>query len=293
MGIRITSALVSVLSPRVWNLLAGMLAGFFWIVCTKYRKRTLKNLVSTGRTLEEAGALGKASFRSNLLVFFESLSISRFLKMKGVRVETRLSPEAEEELKKIRSGKRKITIAASAHTGFWELAAVRFAALAAPTPLVVSARMSENPVISRILKHARRNFGFDPIDRKHFLRTVIKRERSNSPNVYAMLCDLHFKAGIKVPLMGRPACTLAMPAILARKYNAPVFLGRCVRKAPGDYRVDFDLLDQAPFKDLPEDEALYGITAAISRYIEESVSIAPEQWIWAYRHWRGCCTREA
>jgi len=291
LGLRGLGAIFMIIPPVLWGVMASALTPILWRSLSKQRIRTLNNLVNSGRTPEEAHPLGKASFRSNLLVLFESLAMPRLIGRRGIRVENRISPEAEEAFRMIRSGETSLAFGVGGHTGVWEFLGAEVARLSAPVPVVVSARLVKNPVITKFLVRLRRSFGIHLVEKEEILRFLLKKARAKSPHLYIFLCDQHFRDGIRVPLMGRDCCTVPVPATLIRKFDVPVFLGRCVRRAPGNYLIEISLLDTAPFRGLPGSEADRAIMVAINRHIEETVAMAPEQWTWAHRRWRGCCSK--
>ena len=273
----------------MWGALAGLITPLLWLSLATHRKRTLQNLIASGRTPGEADRIGKASFRSGLLVLFESLAMPRLLGRKGIRVESTISLKAEEAIERLRTGQDRAAFAASGHTGVWEFAGAELARLCAPVPLVVSARLVKNPVLKRFLVTLRRSFGLILVEKEEFLRYLVGKTRKNDPRVYIFLCDQHFRDGAKVPFMNRQACTVSMPAALALKYGGALFVSRCVRKSPGHYLFELDLLDLSRFRENSHDEAVRAITVEINRYIEESIQRAPEQWLWGHRRWRKCC----
>lgn len=280
------------LPPAAWGFLASMLSAPLWWLFGKYRKKTVENLISWGRTPAEARALGRACFRSNLLVFFESLAMPRLIARKGVRVTSNFSPAAEAAIEKVRTGQVPMALGVSGHTGVWEFLGAELARLCAPVPIVVSARVVKNPVMDEYLIRLRKTYNIHIIHKEEGLRYLQRELRRKSPSVYLYLCDQHFRGGLKVPFLGRSACTVAVPAKLIRKYDVPAFMGRCVRIKPGVYEIYADVLDREKFKDLPADEAEHAITAAYTAYIQESIEMAPEQWTWGHRRWRPCCEPE-
>ena len=155
--------------------------------------------------------------------------------------------------------------------------------------IAASARRVKNPIFNEYLVGLRKGYGMEHVDKEVMIRYVIKMISQNVPHVYVFLCDQHFGRGVKVPFMNRSACTVSMPAILALKYQCPVFIGRCIRKFPGDYLVELDLLDLTPYSHMKQEEAVQSIAMAINAYIEASIEIAPEQWTWGHRRWRNCC----
>ncbi len=291
LGLRALGAVVSIVPPALWGAAAGAITPLFWRLLARHRKVTLENLIDRGRTPAEAYAIGRASFRSNLLVLFESLAMARLVSRRGIHVESRISPEALEATKKLSSGEETLAFALSGHTGSWEFSGAEMAKLCTPTPVVVSARLVKNPIVADFLIKLRNSFGITLVEKEDFLRYLLGHARRKEPRLYVFLCDQHFKGGERVPYLGRDACTVAIPATLIRKYRVPVFMGRCVRRGPGDYLNEFTLFDRRPYENLPEKEAVREITAAISRYIGETIDMAPEQWTWGHRRWRQCCDR--
>jgi len=282
-------AVVMHLPPAAWEAAAGGIAPFLWHGLPRYRKVALRNLLAWGHTPKEAKALGIASFRSNLLVFFESLAMPRLIARRGVRVESRISPAAAEALARIRTGEVPLAVGLSGHTGTWEFLGAELARLCAPVPVAVSARLVKNPVLARFLVDLRRSFGLKLVEKDDFLRFLVRQERRKNPHVYVFLCDQHFKGGVKAPFLGRDTCTVAVPATVILKYDPPAFLGRCVRRKAGDYLIEIDRFDTAPFRRLPAAEAAREITAAVNRHVGETIAMAPEQWTWGHRRWRPCC----
>lgn len=287
------AVLIRLTPPALWGVLAGALARIFWLFCSSYRRNTLKNLVRTGRTLEEARNLGKLSFRSHLLGIFESLAMPRILARKGVRVEHRISPAAEEVFRKIRSGEEAMTLVVSGHMGVWEILGAELVRLCAPTTLFATFKVVKNPVLDGFLMHLRESFGFEVVSMQKSLRRLLEEARKESSGVYAFLCDQHFKGGVQLPFMGKTACTSNVPANLIAKYDWPVLFCRCIRVAPGNYLIECDLMDPSSFRNLPRDEAIRSIMMAINGYIEESVTKAPEQWTWGHKRWKNCCGPDA
>ena len=289
LGLRVSGAVISRLPPAAWGALSTAVAHVLWITMKVYRKRTIKNLLDMGRSPQEARRIGKASFRSNLLVLFESFAMSRIVARRGIQIENRISPEAEKVMERIRSGEEVFTIGVSGHTGVWELLGAEFARLCAPTPVVISARLPKNPIIADYLRNIRTGFGLHLVEKDEFVRYLMKKARNKEPRVYIFLGDQHVKRGLPVPFMGKPACTVAIPATFHLKYGGPFMIGRSVRKAPGKYIFEMDILDTGPFKEMAGEEASYAMTARLNEYIEASINMAPEQWSWGHRRWRKCC----
>ncbi len=288
-GLRGLGSLIKALPPVMWGQLASVLTPLFWILLAKHRQRTLTNLMDTGRNRRQAYHIGMASFRSNLLVLFESLAMERIVKRRGVQVTHAISPAAAKKFKRVNSRKELMAIAVSGHVGVWELMGAEGAHLLAPATITASARNVKNPILNEYLIGLRKSYGLNHIDKEGIIRYIIQMRRKKVQQVYVFLCDQHFRRGEKLFFMNKKACTVTMPATLALKYQCPIFMGRCLRRAPGDYSLEVDLLDTAPYNNMPPEAAARSITQKINTYIEASIEAAPEQWTWAHRRWRGCC----
>jgi KDO2-lipid IV(A) lauroyltransferase len=292
-GVKTLRATVRAIPLSCWSLPARAIASVLWIFMTTYKRRVLNNLGSAGWSPEDARRIGKACFRSNLLVLFESLAMPELLERRGVRIEYRIPPEAQAVLERIRAGKERFALAVSGHLGCWEITGAVLARLSAPVPVAVTIASIKNSSMNDFVARLRKSYGMTSLDNSRFIRFVLTEERKGSPWVYAMLCDMHVGQHlVRVPFMGRNCCTPAVPATLSRKFGCPILLGCCQRNAPGDYVVHVELLDASVYRDLDESEAIRRITAEINRFYERSIARAPEQWIWMYRRWRSCCAME-
>ncbi len=287
--IRSLKVVVNALPPSVWGWWADVLTPLIWALLPKHRRRTMTNLKAAGKDNRTARLMGIASFRSNLLVLFESLAMARITSRKNVRVAHVVSPRAKEAFTRINSGKELLAIALSGHVGVWELMGAEGARLLAPAKLVASARSVKDPVINAFLMNLRQSYGLHHVDKEVIIRYVVKMLRQKIPHVYVFLCDQHFRRGEPLPFLGRTACTVTIPATLALKYHCPVFIGRCLRKAPGDYILEIDRIDLTPFTQMSSKDGARALTQKINDYIGETIEIAPEQWTWAHRRWRPCC----
>jgi lauroyl/myristoyl acyltransferase len=291
--LQVLGSTVSYLPPSFWDLLSKLLASILWLFSSSYKRNAQRNLIRAGHTTEKARVLARACFKSNVLVFFETLAVRRILARKGARIESRISPGAEAAIERIRAGKETLALAVSGHTGVWELLGAETARLVAPTTMVVAASLSKNPIVARFLVRTRRRAGIKLVERNEILRYLLKNVREKIPHIHVFLCDQHFKGGTIVPFMGEDACTVAIPATMIKKYDPPVLLGRCVRKAAGDYLIEIDLMDKTPFRNLSGEEAVRAIILACNKHIEESIAMAPEQWTWGHKRWKLCCSAKA
>lgn len=290
--LRILIPFLRILPPKAWSRIAGIVTPFVWIGLKRRRKQALYNLQNVlGLSLEEAKVLGKASFHSNILVLFESLTLKRLLDQKGVDVEVEMSSQAAKILEDLKNGEIKMALALSAHSGVWECIGAYLARLVHPIPTAVSSKLPRNTVVSSFLRRIRANYGLILVNKNHFVKYILKRKIQNSPSLNIFLCDQHFNkpGAIKVPFLGKSACTVSVPAALIYKHKIPTITGHCIRKKPGSYRIEISALDLEEFENLSNDQAQMAITIRINEVLSSYILEAPEQWMWGHRRWRDCC----
>ena len=67
----------------------------------------------------------------------------------------------------------------------------------------------------------------------------------------------------------------------ARKYNIPVLYYEVIKERMGKYRVDVQLITDAP-----NDCAEYGITQRYVELLEQTIRRNPQYWLWSHRRWK-------
>lgn len=290
LNFRVLAAVACQLPPRAWHLIAAAASPFIWVIARKHRHRTLENLRAWGKTEAEARRIGKASFRSNALVFVESLCMQRILQRKrGIVVEKTISPRAQDVIDRLHRGEVHFIQAVSGHIGVWEFMGAELASEVKPAVTVVSARLPKNPIFAKYLRQIREGFGLILVEKSSFMQYILRHVRDTEPRLHVFLCDQHFKGGLATPFLGRSACTASVPAILLRRYGVPTLVGGCQRVSPGHYRIEVDALDPETYRSMPPKKAMFAITADINGLVGALVDRTPEQWTWGHRRWRACC----
>ena len=114
-------------------------------------------------------------------------------------------------------------------------------------------------------------------------RQLLKTLRSNG--VLAMLIDQDTKVqGVFVPFFGDLAWTPRASAELALRTGAGVAAMFCHRKPGGGHVVSGGAVAYVPTGDFEAD--VVGLTAAMTRAIEDDVRRAPAEWVWMHRRWK-------
>jgi KDO2-lipid IV(A) lauroyltransferase len=95
-----------------------------------------------------------------------------------------------------------------------------------------------------------------------------------------ILFDLHDRAGVAIPFLGRPALTATTAANLALRYDALLLPYWGIRRPDG---LGFDVVLEEP---IPHGTPLAMMEDA-TRRLEARVRAHPGQWFWVHRRWKG------
>jgi KDO2-lipid IV(A) lauroyltransferase len=182
-------------------------------------------------------------------------------------------------------------IGASLHMGNWELA-IWPLTIAETNPACVY-RSVNNPYIDRYLRYQRRNlypggmFGRGKVEGEHgesqkTARIIMDFVRRGGH--LGVVCDLYDRTGLPVPFFGKDARTVAIPAMIARRAGARIWMSRCIRIGK-DSRFEIELKELRIPRTANHGEDVKWATAEMTRQFEEWVREMPEQWMWSNRRW--------
>ena len=182
-------------------------------------------------------------------------------------------------------------VGASLHMGNWELA-IWPLTIAGANPACVY-RSVNNPYIDQYLRYQRRDlypggmFGRGKVEGDHGEsqktgRIIMDFVRSGGR--LGVVCDLYDRTGLPVPFFGKDARTVAIPAMIARRAGARIWMSRCMRVGK-ESRFEIELKELRIPRTANHGEDVKWATAAMTRQFEEWVREMPEQWMWSNRRW--------
>lgn len=158
----------------------------------------------------------------------------------------------------------------SAHLGSWEAAGWGLDQRAIPRAAVV--RPLDDPVLEAFVIQARGGAAVR-IPKQGAVRGVLRAIRAG--RWVAFLGDQNAgRHGTFLPFFRTRASTAALPALLATRFQVPVFAGFARRLSSGRH-----VLHLEP---LPADDVL----GAFHDRLEAHIRAAPTQYFWAHRRWR-------
>lgn len=182
-------------------------------------------------------------------------------------------------------------VGASLHMGNWELA-IWPLTIAGANPACVY-RSVNNPYIDRYLRDQRRDlypggmFGRGKVEGDHgesqkTARLIMDFVRRGGR--LGVVCDLYDGTGLPVPFFGKDARTVAIPAMIARRAGARIWMSRCMRIGDAS-RFEIELKELRVPRTGNHGEDVRSAIAEMTLQFEEWVREMPEQWMWSNRRW--------
>ena len=183
-----------------------------------------------------------------------------------------------EGLEKIKNGP---AILVGAHMGNWEFL-LRVGDLAGRRAGYVF-RPINNWILNKIQIHRNKDANAD-FYRKGRLAAIGMASKLKNAEVVGLTGDQLLREGIQVPFFGIKTPTPQAAAVMALKWNVPIYMVRIERFKGIKFRMTIEERLQIP-KNLDKEKAIFEITRLISHRIEEWIIDRPEQWLWAHRRW--------
>lgn len=263
------------ISARIWTFVAPR---------NRRHKRALANLeiAFPEKTPQEREVIARAMWGNLGRVMAETMQIDRIL-----ADPTRLEIVNERMFDRYRD-KLGAAIGVSLHMGNWELAIWPMTS-SGKNPAAIF-RSVKNPYVDRYLREARRDLypggllgkGHDLEESATTARIITDYVRRGGR--LGIVCDLHDNRGIAVPFFGRPAKSVAIPAIIARRQGVRIWMARCVRVGrQSRFRIEIKELKVPRTSNQADD--VRAITAAMQAQFESWIREVPEQWMWGNRRW--------
>lgn len=188
-------------------------------------------------------------------------------------------------------GKMGSTIAATMHMGNWELASWPLAVAGSKTAAVY--RLVSNPYVEKYLQEKRkllfpgglfgkggakgRSAGFETA---RMLGRFLRHRGRHDTASLGFVADLYDRNGVTVPFFGRQEKFSPFPALLVRRLNARMWIGRCVRIGKQS-RFRVNVVEVKVPRTDNEKEDIRIITASVQKQFEEWIRETPGQFMWS------------
>jgi|WetSurMetagenome_2_1015567.scaffolds.fasta_scaffold01630_7 Kdo2-lipid IVA lauroyltransferase/acyltransferase len=199
----------------------------------------------------------------------------------GKSIIDSVEPRGDENFYRAKEKGRGVLLI-TGHCGNWELSALCFGARGEKISSI--ARAQNNPWLNRLVEKARTKYGNSVIYKDDALMAVVFGLRHNG--VIGILMDQAVipEEGIVIDFLGRPAWTIKIPAIMARRLKpavVPAFIHR-----EGDRRVGTFYPEVQLSQDPDPEKAMIEDTKILSSYIENYIREHPDEWLWIHRRWK-------
>jgi KDO2-lipid IV(A) lauroyltransferase len=267
-------------SGKLWRLIAPY---------NRRHQRALENLAIAfpEKSPAERQAIARAMWENLGRVMAETMQIDRVI-AEPDRIQ--LMPASERLFARYKN-KMGSAIGVTLHMGNWELSAWPLT-VAGNNPAAVY-RSVNNPYVDRYLRGLRRNLypggllGKGSINgsREEGQRTArLITDFVRKGGRLGLVCDLYDRTGLPVPFFGRPARSVTIPAIIARRVGARIWLSRCLRVGR-ESRFTIEIKELKVPRTANPAEDVKWVTAAIQQQFEAWIRETPEQWMWSNRRW--------
>ena len=262
-------------SARIWRLIAPF---------DRRHQRALDNLAIAfpDKSLQERQQIALAMWENLGRVMAETMQLDRIMADPGRIVI------ASQKMFSRYQNKMGSVVGVTLHMGNWELAAWPMT-VAGNNPAAVY-RTVKNPYVDRFLRETRKQLypggllgkGRDREEGQTTARLIMDFVRQGGR--LGLACDLHDRTGLEVPFFGRPARSVTIPAIIARRVGARIWMSRCLRVG-NESRFQIELKELRVPRSANQAEDVRWITAEMQKQFEAWVREVPEQWMWSNRRW--------
>jgi KDO2-lipid IV(A) lauroyltransferase len=268
------------ISAKIWRAVAPY---------DRRHRRALANLAIAfpEMTHKEREAIALGMWENLGRVMAETMQIDRIIADPS-RIQ--LLPHSDKVFARYKN-RMGAAVGVTLHMGNWELAAWPLT-VAGNNPAAVY-RTVKNPYVDRYLRHLRKDLYPGGLLGKGRVDGSIEEGQKTARLIMdfvrqggrlGLVCDLHDRTGIPVPFFGQPAKSVAIPAMIARRVGARIWMSRCLRVGrQSRFLIEFKELKVPRTASAADD--IKWITAQMQKQFEAWIKEAPDQWGWNNRRW--------
>ena len=289
LGLRLIAGLVRAAPLDV----AGNVSAKIWRVIAPYdrrHQRALQNLAIAfpEKSPAEREAIALAMWENLGRVMTETMQLDRII-AEPDRIQL---VDASARVFERYQSKMGAAVGVTLHMGNWELA-VWPLTVAGNNPAAVY-RTVKNPYVDKYLRRLRKDLYPGGLLGKGRINDTAEEGQTTARLIMdfvrqggrlGLVCDLHDRTGLPVPFFGRPAKSVVIPAMIARRVGARIWMGRCLRVG-NQCRFTIELKELKVPRTANAADDVKRVTAAMQAQFEAWVRDAPEQWMWSNRRWR-------
>ena len=257
--------------------------GLFYLVDARHRKVAQRNLAACfpEKSADEVRALAKENFKrigenfgcAVKTASMDNEEIKKILTVCGV----------EKFVSKTHSGSPPSRVFAIGHFGNFELYARCF--IAVPNyKFATTYRGIRQPSLNKLLQSLREKSGCMFFERRTDA-DALKQQMNEGSLLLGLLSDQSGgDKGLRLKFFGRDCSTGASPAVLALRYNCPLFTSFCYRTGLAEWRVEVG--DEIPTHINGTPRPTADIMQDVNNALEAAVRRDPANWFWVHNRWK-------
>ena len=179
-------------------------------------------------------------------------------------------------------GENKGGFILSMHYGNWEMTSCIVQASKQKASFIY--RKPNNPFLLRLFKERGKKIGGEMIGKdENSLMKMMKH--ISKKEIVGLLIDQKLFEGVPVKFFGLDAMTTPAPAIVAKRYGAPMLIAKVERiNMSANFEVTFHKVIKVE-KGAADMETITKITQELSDITEKWIRENPSQWLWIHRRW--------
>ncbi|MFO1501191.1 MAG: lysophospholipid acyltransferase family protein [Verrucomicrobiota bacterium] len=145
-------------------------------------------------------------------------------------------------------------------------------------------RALKQPLLNQLLQSLRSRGGCHFFERRSEARALMSA-LAEGKLLLGLLADQHAgERGVRVPFFGQECSTTPAPAILALRYDCPLFTAICYRVALAYWRIEVG--DAIPTQAEGRPRSAEEIMTDVTRAFEAAVRRDPANWFWVHNRWK-------
>lgn len=260
-----------------WGLGAGAFALCRW---TARARSAEDNVLIAGlaKTRREAYLIARNSLGHFAGHVCEALRISDVITQKNW--QNHVSLEMTPAVRELIFSTSEPVILATGHLGAWEAG---ITAITSVRPMFAVARLMDNAYIQRFLERHNFRGGATIIPKQKGFRSSALHRWQSTRGALTILFDQWSSGGVWVPFFGHKVPVYTSPARLALRTGAPLLVGGFLRTGLLQYKM---VAIGDPIR-VKEGDSVEALTAELISRLEQVIRMAPEQYLWMHRRFRG------
>jgi len=270
--------------PLLWVVRLGRAGGaLFYFVDARHRNAAFQNLKAAfpEKSETDTRAIAKENFKRIGENFASAVKTAN---MEMEEIEKIFSVHDNDKfLNNPISGKPNSVVFAIGHFGNFELYA-RSMFEVPGYKFATTYRGLRQESLNRLLQSLREKSGCLFFERRKDA-DALKAAMNAGGILIGFLSDQHAgDRGLRLPFFGRDCSTSSAPAVMALRYNCPLFTSICYRVAPGKWRIEVG--DEIPTHDNGQPRSLSDIMLEVNRTFEVAIRRDPANWFWVHNRWK-------